>query len=102
MRVEVAYVAPGVDARVAVEVAAGAVVADAVAASGVLERLALDPASLAFAIHGQRARADTPLEDGDRVELLRELVADAKAARRRRAADHPLPRPAARVKRRRA
>ena len=52
--------------------------------------LALDRAAIGYAIFGQRARADTPLKDGDRVELTRPLVADPKDARRRRARDHPL------------
>lgn len=101
MRVQVAYAAPRIEALVDVEVAAGAVLGDAVRLSGLVERLGL-PSGLAYAIHGQRAAADTPLRDGDRVELLRPLVADPKLARRRRAETHPLPRPVPRVKRRRA
>jgi hypothetical protein len=102
MRVQVAYAGPGVEALVDVEVAAGAVVADAVRLSGVIERLRLTEAALSYAIHGQRAAAGTPLREGDRVELLRPLTADPKAARRRRAAEKPLARPMPRVKRRKA
>ena len=101
MRVQVAYAAPGVEALVDVEVAAGAVLADAVRLSGLVERLGLRPAGLSYAIHGQRAAPDTPLRDGDRVELLRPLRADPKAVRRRRAQEHPLPRPGPQAKRRR-
>jgi putative ubiquitin-RnfH superfamily antitoxin RatB of RatAB toxin-antitoxin module len=61
-----------------------------VEASDFSARLALDRAAIGYAIFGQRARADTPLRDGDRVELTRPLVADPKDARRRRARDHPL------------
>jgi len=68
--------------------APGATVADAVAASGLINRFELKPSVLAYAIFGQRVRAETPLADGDRVELLRPLVADPKDARRRRAHDH--------------
>jgi hypothetical protein len=100
MRVQVAYAAPGIEALVELELAPGAVVADALRLSGLPTRLGLDPAALSWAIHGQRATLETPLRDGDRVEVLRPLVADPKAARRRRAAEHPLPRPAPRVKRR--
>jgi len=85
MRVAVAYAAPGFEAVVEIDLAHGAVVADAVSASGLLEQSGIDPATLAFAIFGQRASAETPLRDGDRVELLRPLVADPKDARRRRA-----------------
>lgn len=59
----------------------GATVADAVAASG----LSLEGID-GYAIHGERAAADDPLADGDRVELLRPLLLDPKEARRRRAA----------------
>jgi putative ubiquitin-RnfH superfamily antitoxin RatB of RatAB toxin-antitoxin module len=85
MHVAVAYAAPGVEALTDVALPDGAVVADAVAASGFVARFALAGTALAFAIHGQRARADTPLADGDRVELLRPLVAEPKDRRRSRA-----------------
>lgn len=100
MRVQVAYAAVGREALVDLEVSAGAIVADAVRLSGLVERLGLDAARLSYAIHGQRAAADTPLADGDRIELVRPLTADAKTVRRRRAVEHPLPRLAPRVKRR--
>jgi len=85
MRVLVAYAAPGVERLVEITLAQGAVVADAVAASGLIEQLPIDAATLALAIFGQRVTAQTPLRDGDRVELLRPLAVDPKDARRRRA-----------------
>ncbi|MCC6197412.1 MAG: RnfH family protein [Burkholderiales bacterium] len=91
LAIVVAYAAPGTEAIVRVSVANGATVADAVAASGLRERLAL-PDGIAYAIHGQAATAGTPLADGDRVELTRPLVADAKAVRRAHAAGNPRPR----------
>jgi putative ubiquitin-RnfH superfamily antitoxin RatB of RatAB toxin-antitoxin module len=94
MHVEVAYAAPAVEALVDVHVGPGAVVADAVALSGLIARLGLDPGRLSYAIHGQRAAPDTPLREGDRVELLRPLTADPKSSRRSRALSHPLPRAA--------
>ena len=39
----------------------------------------------ATAIFGQVVTADRMLEDGDRIEILRELLVDPKDARRRRA-----------------
>src|SRR5437762_891286 len=103
MRVEVAYAAPGVEALVEVRVGSGAVVADALALCGLIARLRLDASRLTYAIHGQRAVAQTPLRDGDRIELLRPLQADPKTVRRDRAHSHPLPRaakpPRARVRR---
>jgi putative ubiquitin-RnfH superfamily antitoxin RatB of RatAB toxin-antitoxin module len=100
MRVQVAYAAPGVEALVDVELHSGSLLSDAVERSGLVERLALDPRRLAYAIHGQRATLDTPLAEGDRVELLRPLLADPKLVRRRRAAQKPLPKAPPRVRRR--
>jgi putative ubiquitin-RnfH superfamily antitoxin RatB of RatAB toxin-antitoxin module len=97
VRVTVVYAAPGVEAIEPVDLPRRATVADAVVQSGLPHRLGL-PETLSYAIHGQRARADTLLADGDRVEILRPLVADAKAVRRARAAVHPLP-PTRKVKR---
>lgn len=101
MRVQVAYAAPGVETLVEVELGAGALLADAVQVSGLVERLRLPIDTLSYAIHGRRAEADAPLHDGDRVELLRPLLADPRTVRRRRAATHPLPRPAPRTRPRR-
>ena len=58
----------------------GATVADAIEASGLS-----DAAHVAVAIFGEKAEPARVLADGDRVELLRALVADPKDARRRRA-----------------
>ena len=85
MDIVVAYAEPGVEEQVDVVVARGGTGADAVAASGLVGRLALEPSQLAYAVFGQRVRAETLLADGDRVELLRPLAADPKDARRRRA-----------------
>jgi uncharacterized protein len=87
--VVVAYAAPGVEEQVVVRVDDAATLLQAVARSMLVERLRLDPAALQYAIFGQRARADTRLADGDRVELTRPLVVDAKRARRARAKATP-------------
>ena len=78
--VAVAYAAPGIEIIIALTLPAGATVAEAVVASGLRERCGLAPDVIAFAIHGQRADPDTPLADGDRVEITRPLQVDAKAA----------------------
>jgi putative ubiquitin-RnfH superfamily antitoxin RatB of RatAB toxin-antitoxin module len=84
LRVVVAYAAPGAEVLVGLELPDGATVADAIAHSGIVARLGLDADALAPAIFGQRAGPAMPLADGDRVELTRPLVADAKALRRAR------------------
>ena len=85
LSITVVYAAPGIEAAVELKLPATATLADAVAASGLLSRLALDPAIVTSAIFGQRAAPATPLRTGDRIELTRPLTIDAKAARAARA-----------------
>lgn len=85
MRVHVAYVAPHAEFVIALELAAGSTVADALRASRIAERAGIAPDGNAFAIFGKRVTSTTALADGDRVEITRPLVCDPKAVRRRRA-----------------
>jgi putative ubiquitin-RnfH superfamily antitoxin RatB of RatAB toxin-antitoxin module len=85
MRIEVAYVGSGAETLVALDVAPGTTVGEAVARSRIVERAAPGEA-LAYAIYGRRVDPTTPLCDGDRVELTRPLRRDPGLARRRRAA----------------
>ncbi|MEP6634394.1 MAG: RnfH family protein [Luteimonas sp.] len=62
----------------------GAIVADALAAADA-DVTEID----GYAVFGVRVKIDTPLRDGDRLELLRPLQADPKEARRRRAQQTP-------------
>ena len=86
MKVAIALALPGRQAVVELELAEGATVADAVAASG-LERefpgLALR--ALTPGIWSHACAWDMRLREGDRVELYRGLQADAKGMRRERA-----------------
>lgn len=86
MKVEVIRAWPRRFERLELELPSGSVVADA------LERLPPASGEVAVAIHGVRASADTPLADGDRIELLRPLQADPKESRRRRAQGQRAPR----------
>lgn len=81
MKVEVVLAWPRRAQSVTVELAVGACVADAVAATGWNDIAAIN----GYAVFGERARGDTVLSEGDRVELLRPLQIDPKEARRRRA-----------------
>lgn len=92
IEIEVAYAGPEGESLSVVHLPAGSAVADAVAASGLIERFGLFEAALSYAIFGERARQSTPLRPGDRVELLRPLIADVKDSRRRRAEVNPLAR----------
>jgi len=84
--VEVAYAEPARQFLRRVDLAAGATVAMAIAASAVERELAIDAAALTVGIWSRPVARDTMLRDGDRVELYRPLAADPKEARRRRAA----------------
>ena len=81
MKVEVVRAWPRRFDAVTVDVPAGASVADAVRAAGMEDDAECD----GYAVFGVRATPQTPLGEGDRVELLRPLLADPKDARRRRA-----------------
>jgi putative ubiquitin-RnfH superfamily antitoxin RatB of RatAB toxin-antitoxin module len=86
LRVEVVYALPGRADAVVVELPLGATAADAVRASGVLERHPqIDAKGLQLGIHGRPVTGSIRLSDGDRVEIYRPLVVDAWEARRRRA-----------------
>ncbi|MFY2764997.1 RnfH family protein [Arenimonas sp. MALMAid1274] len=86
LAVEVVYALPDRSWRVAVQLPAGATVADALALADLgaqVPGLDVDPARLA--VFGRSATLQTTLHDGDRVEILRPLLADPKQARRERA-----------------
>lgn len=85
MKVEVCYALPGGAARITVEIGPSGTVEDALRTSGIEDRLGLDRVGLSFAIFGRRAPPETPLHDGDRVEILRPLAIDPMEARRLRA-----------------
>lgn len=79
MRIEVIRAWPRRHESVPLELPAGACVADAVRMAG------WDIEGYGIAIFGERADLSRPLQDGDRVEVLRPLTTDPKEARRRRA-----------------
>jgi putative ubiquitin-RnfH superfamily antitoxin RatB of RatAB toxin-antitoxin module len=87
LRIEVCYALPERDWRVPLRLPAGATVADALASADMPSRVAglvVDPARLA--VFGRAVGPGDVLADGDRVEILRPLLADPKQARRERAA----------------
>ncbi len=71
--------------EIPLRLAAGATVADAIDGAvwaGLDARLVRNAP---LGVYGKRCQRETPLEDGDRVEIYRRLIADPKHARRRRA-----------------
>jgi putative ubiquitin-RnfH superfamily antitoxin RatB of RatAB toxin-antitoxin module len=87
--IEVAYAEPARQFLRRLTLDAGATIADAIAASCLEAELGIDASSLACGIWSKSKPRDTPLADGDRVELYRPLLADPKEARRRRATRQP-------------
>ena len=89
LRVEVVYCPAAGEADLqVVALAAGATVADAVLASGVLARHGLMLDDLKLGVWCKARSGDTPLRDRDRVEIYRPLIVDPKEARRQRYKRH--------------
>ena len=84
LRVEVVYALATETDVVSVRLPSGATAADALRASGLLDKHQWI-AQAKIGIYGKVVGADTRLADGDRVEIYRPLTLDPKEARRRRA-----------------
>lgn len=86
MRVTVVWaLAPRTVQEVALDLPDGATVAQALADTGWgIGPLDAGPGGLAASVWGRRATPDTPLREGDRLELTRPLRVDPKVARRER------------------
>jgi uncharacterized protein len=67
---------------------AGATVAEALAASGLLERHGLPSAGLRLGVWSKPRETGSLLRSGDRIEIYRPLRVDPKEARRQRYAQH--------------
>jgi len=86
LNVEVAYALPDRQVLLALEVAPGTTVREAIEQSGIMQHFpALDTAGGRLGIFGKRVKRDAVLKDGDRIEIYRPLIADPKDSRRRRA-----------------
>ena len=86
IRVEVAYALPEKQYLQRVTLSEGATVEEAINASGLLElRSDIDLAKNKVGIFSRPARLADAVQDGDRVEIYRPLIADPKELRRKRA-----------------
>jgi uncharacterized protein len=90
VHVEIVYSAAArqVD-RVTLELSAASTAADALAASGLLERHGLSIDAVRCGVWGRRCDLAHVLRDGDRVEIYRGLTVDPKEARRLRYKGQP-------------
>lgn len=92
MQVEVVYATQAVQRIVRLSLPPGALLRDALLASGLLEEFSLDMAQLALGIFGERElNLARPLTSHDRVEIYRPLLRDPMEARRLRAAEAEAP-----------
>jgi putative ubiquitin-RnfH superfamily antitoxin RatB of RatAB toxin-antitoxin module len=88
MKVEVAYALAERQWLVAIDVAVGTTAGEAVAQSGLVgQHPALAAGPLHLALFGRVVATEQALREGDRVEVLRPLVADPKEVRRSLAAE---------------
>ncbi|HTA63953.1 MAG TPA: RnfH family protein [Xanthomonadaceae bacterium] len=86
MRVVVVYALPERAWSTTLDLPTDATASDALAQAGFAEQVpGFDATKIGYAIFGKSIHSGTLLRDGDRLELLRPLVADPKQARRRRA-----------------
>ena len=84
--IEVVYALPNEQTLLKQVVSAGTTVADAIQASGILQKYPqIDLSASKLGIFGKLVKGDTALRDRDRIEIYRPLIADPKEVRRKRA-----------------
>jgi len=85
--VEVAYAKPDQQQIIRLQVVPGCTIQDAIEQSGMLHQYPeIQLANNKVGIFGKLNSLQTALREGDRVEIYRPLLADPKAARKKRAA----------------
>ncbi len=84
--IEVAYATPQRQKILSLEVPTGCTVREAILASGIIESFPeIDLKQQAVGVFSKLVTLETALEEHDRIEIYRELIADPKEARRQRA-----------------
>ena len=88
IKVEVAYAMPEKQIIRPVTVVANTLIADAIELSGIMQDFPeIDLENVKVGVFGKIASLKAKLNDGDRIEIYRPLIADPKEVRRRRAAE---------------
>lgn len=88
LQIEVVYARAAQQELVALEVAAGTTVQQAIEASGLLHKHPeIDLAKNKLGVFAKLVKPDAVLRDRDRVEIYRPLIADPKEVRKQRAAE---------------
>jgi putative ubiquitin-RnfH superfamily antitoxin RatB of RatAB toxin-antitoxin module len=83
--VSIVYALPDEQVMIELRVPSGTTAREAIERSGLLSRFP-DACASKIGIYGRLVETDSRLDDGDRLEIYRNLTADAKLARRERAA----------------
>ena len=84
--IEIAYATPDVQKIIECQVGPGVSPREAVRQSEINRYFAeIDPDSCVLGVFGKSIAEDYKLEDGDRIEIYRPLIADPKEVRRQRA-----------------
>jgi len=88
IRVEVVYAKPGEQVLEQLQLPADGTIESAIRRSGLLERFPeIDLETTKVGVFGKAAAQTAQLNDGDRIEIYRPLIADPKEARKKRAAE---------------
>jgi putative ubiquitin-RnfH superfamily antitoxin RatB of RatAB toxin-antitoxin module len=88
IRVEVAYGLMDEQALLELQVELGTTAEEAIERSGILDRFPdIDLKKNKIGIFGKAAKLNVALQEGDRVEIYRPLIADPKEQRKKRAAE---------------
>lgn len=88
IRIEVVYAKPGEQVLEQLQVPADRTVESVIRQSGILERFPeIDLKTNKVGVFGKAAALTAKLNDGDRIEIYRPLIADPKEARKKRAAE---------------
>lgn len=86
MHIEVAYALPQEQVIIGIDVEGAITVEEAIRRSHILERFPeIDLAENKVGVFGKLGRLEDILQEGDRVEIYRRLIADPKQARKKRA-----------------
>lgn len=88
MRVGLTYAEPGDQVWLNLEVPDGSTLMEAIEASGILKRFPhIDLEKQKVGVFGKIKSLETTLNEGDRVEIYRPIIADPKKVKRRKADD---------------
>ena len=86
LKVEIIYALPDEQNVISLTVAEGTTIEQAIHISGILStHPEIDVTKNTIGIYSQRQKLDYQLQDKDRIEIYRELIADPKEVRRKRA-----------------